>query len=350
MWRLRKNKMKNLILIAIISTFSGLINIASAQNVTIPDANFKAALVANTAINTNSDTEIQVTEATSFAGTMNVGYLNITDLTGIEAFTAVDSLICNVNQLTSIDISTCTALRYLNCDYNALTSLDVSSNTLLTGLNCTNNPLTSLDVTANTALVVLGCGGNRITSLDVSQNTALTTLVCFYDSIGSLDVSANTQLTYFDCSYNKLTSLNIQNGNNSNFYPTYGFNAKHNPNLTCIQVDDTVYMNANWSNKKDTTASFSIDCTTTGIANLSNIDDKITIYPNPFSTQAIIAFSEEQRNTTIKITDILGQEMKAIHFAGRQLVLDKVEMKAGIYFVQITDDNNRISNKKIIVQ
>lgn len=341
--------MKKLVLITILSGFIGLSNIAGAQNVNIPNANFKAALVANTTINTNSDTEIQVTEAIAFAGTMNVGYLNITDLTGIEAFRAVDSLICNVNQLTSIDISTCTALRYLNCDYNALTSLDVSSNTLLTGLNCTNNPLTSLDVTANTALVVLGCGGNRITILDVSQNTALTTLVCFYDSIGSLDVSANTQLTYFDCSYNKLTSLNIQNGNNSNFYPTFGFNAKHNPNLMCIQVDDTVYMNATWSNKKDSTASFSTDCNTTGNANISK-DDKITIYPNPFSTQATIAFSEEQRNTTIKITDMLGQEIKSIHFAGRQLVLDKAEMKAGIYFVQITDEQRHITKTKIVIQ
>ena len=32
------------------------------QNVNIPDANFKAYLVGNSAINTNGDTEIQVSE------------------------------------------------------------------------------------------------------------------------------------------------------------------------------------------------------------------------------------------------------------------------------------------------
>ena len=38
--------------------------------VNIPDTNFKANLVANTAINTNGDTEIQCSEASAFTGTM----------------------------------------------------------------------------------------------------------------------------------------------------------------------------------------------------------------------------------------------------------------------------------------
>jgi hypothetical protein len=39
--------------------------VANAQIVSIPDANFKSALVGNPAINTNNDTEIQVGEANS---------------------------------------------------------------------------------------------------------------------------------------------------------------------------------------------------------------------------------------------------------------------------------------------
>ena len=45
---------------------------ANAQNVTIPDANFKAALVANASINTNMDSEIQITEANSYSGSINL--------------------------------------------------------------------------------------------------------------------------------------------------------------------------------------------------------------------------------------------------------------------------------------
>tara|TARA_B110000879_G_scaffold193104_1_gene259692 strand:- start:739 stop:1311 length:573 start_codon:yes stop_codon:yes gene_type:complete len=156
------------------------------QNVNIPDANFKAYLVGNTDINTNFDDEIQVSEANAFSGKIRVvGNLfeqskNISDLTGIEAFTALTELDCSVNgnQLTSIDVSKNTALTRLNCSINRLTSIDVSKNTALTNLDCGYNLLTSLDVSKNTALTNLDCIYNELTSLDVSKNTALTELYC----------------------------------------------------------------------------------------------------------------------------------------------------------------------------
>jgi hypothetical protein len=43
-----------------------------AQIVHIPDANFKAALVGNSSINTNGDDEIQVSEAEAYDGTIDV--------------------------------------------------------------------------------------------------------------------------------------------------------------------------------------------------------------------------------------------------------------------------------------
>ena len=55
--------MKKLLLILLCLPFIGF-----GQNVNIPDANFKAYLVGNTAINTNGDTEIQVSEANSYTG------------------------------------------------------------------------------------------------------------------------------------------------------------------------------------------------------------------------------------------------------------------------------------------
>ncbi len=78
--------------------------------------------------------------------------------------------------------------------------------------------------------------------------------------------------------------------------------------------------------------------------------NNINIYPNPYTTQTTIAFIKEQKNTTIKITDLLGKEIKTINFTGTQLVIDKGEMKAGIYFVQTTDTQKHIYNRKIIIQ
>ena len=120
--------------------------IGFGQNVNIPDANFKASLVINSAINTNGDSEIQVSEASAFNGLIYVYNMNISNLTGIEAFTAITYLSCGSNQLTSLDVSGFTALTYLECNGNQLTSLDVSGCSALTSLDCSNNQLTSLDL------------------------------------------------------------------------------------------------------------------------------------------------------------------------------------------------------------
>ena len=232
------------------------------QNVIIPDANFKAILVGNSQINTNGDTEIQVSEASVYNFAIYCANSSISDLTGIEAFTALSFLNCASNQLTSLDISQntvlvelgCfdnqltsldvsqnTALTNLVCWQNQLTSLDISQNTALTNLGCDDNQLTSLDVSQNTALTQLNCGNNQLTSLDVSQNTALISFGCYGNQLTSLDVSQNSALTSLSCEANQLTCINVANGNSMIF-----FSPLDNPNLTCIQVDAAAWSSTSW--------------------------------------------------------------------------------------------------------
>ena len=254
-------------LITVIATIAFIASTQS-QNVNIPDANFKAALVSNASINTNMDTEIQVSEASVFNGAINVSYLNITDLTGIAAFVLLDSLNCRFNPLISFDVYANTVLTYINCgpfindNMGFEDSIDFSANTMLTYLNCSGviglgveNSLSSINVTGLNNLTYLDCGANILVSLDVSTNTslnyldcsstcvnggigsdfaqltnlnlsgaiALTYLDCSFDgngsplgpgwiaqsSFGYLDVSSNTALTYINCSRNVLTSLDV---------------------------------------------------------------------------------------------------------------------------------------------
>ena len=68
--------MKKLLLVLLALPLIGF-----GQNVNIPDANFKAYLVGNTAINTNGDTEIQVSEAAAFNGTIWCPQMFISNLT-----------------------------------------------------------------------------------------------------------------------------------------------------------------------------------------------------------------------------------------------------------------------------
>ena len=69
-----------------------------------------------------------------------------------------------------------------------------------------------------------------------------------------------------------------------------------------------------------------------------------------FKNLKIQEFNEEQKHSTIKIMDVLGKEVKRIDFSGKQLTIEKGEMKEGIYFLQITDENKNVMNEKIVVQ
>lgn len=84
----------------------------------------------------------------------------------------------------------------------------------------------------------------------------------------------------------------------------------------------------------------------TGI-NSSSIESNIGIFPNPFSSLTTIKFSKEQKNTTIKIMDVSGREIKSITFCGKQLELEIEEMKAGIYFLSITSEESTYYQKLI---
>ncbi len=232
---IKKHKMKKttLSLLVLVTMALGL----NAQNVNIPDANFKAYLVGNTAINTNGDTEIQVSEASAFTGRINAYLLNITDMTGLEAFTSLTELNCSEN-------------------YN----------------------LATLDVSKNTALTYLSCQDLLITSLDLSKNTELTTLICNYNSLlTTLDVSNNTKLTRGYFNNGAFTSLNVANGNNINVVDG-NFIAYNNPNLTCIQVDDVAYSTTNWTNI-DATASYSTNCGSC-IVNIPDANFKAALVAN----------------------------------------------------------------------
>ena len=171
-----------------------------------PDANFRAALANILGINEGDEISQEKINATT---QINVSDKSISDLKGIEHFTALEALYCYYNQLTALDVSKNTALIELLCSDNQLTTLDVSKNTALTSLSCYGNKLTTLDVSKNTALTRLHCFSNQLTALDVSNNTSLTNLQCHYNQLSALDVSNNTALTTLYCYYNQLTALDV---------------------------------------------------------------------------------------------------------------------------------------------
>jgi len=139
--------------------------------VNIPDNNFLNALI-ELGVDTNGDGLINPEESANITS-HNVSNKNISDMTGIEAFVNLDTLICANNQIARLDISNSFGLKRLVCFQNKISSLDVSNNLALKVLVCKANQLTSLDVSGYTALIRLYCDNNQLTTLDISNNTAL---------------------------------------------------------------------------------------------------------------------------------------------------------------------------------
>jgi Leucine-rich repeat (LRR) protein len=177
--------MKPIFFLALVLFFS---DCATIKVVYIPDANFKAALLANKKLNKNGDTEIEVREAEAFADTIDVSNKGITTLIGIAAFTKLKVLNCSNNKLTTLELSANTALTEISCWYNKLDTLDVSKNVALTHIDCSSNELNIFDVSKNINLEILICFDNELTSLDIATNTALTEINCGGNELNILDL------------------------------------------------------------------------------------------------------------------------------------------------------------------
>ncbi len=222
---------------------------ANAQIVNIPDANFKAKLLAANSsneiaknlagnyfkIDADSDGEIQESEALQVSY-LNVSFSQISILNGIENFTNISAFKCNNNQLSSFNINSNLMLNSLECNNNQLTSLNVNSNLMLNSLECTNNQFNNLNLNNNIALSILYCEFNQLTSLDLSNNTSLTILYCAHNQLMTLNLSSNIALSGVNCSNNQLMSLFVKNG----LYESY-LNFDNNPNLLYICADESQF-------------------------------------------------------------------------------------------------------------
>ena len=205
----------------------------SINETNFPDANFRTVVKE---YDTDKDENLSRAEIEAVKE-IKCYYRDIRSLTGIEYFTALQTLECYSNQLTSLDISGNTALKSLDCAKNQLAALDVSQNTALESLDCADNQLTTLDVSRNTALKSLDCAKNQLTTLDVSRNTALESLNCADNQVTSLDISQNTALESLICAGNKLTALNVSGNATLKF-----LNCESNE-LTALDVNRNTALN-----------------------------------------------------------------------------------------------------------
>ncbi|MEQ9300310.1 MAG: BspA family leucine-rich repeat surface protein [Cyclobacteriaceae bacterium] len=200
--------------------------------INIPDANFKAALLANASINTTIDGDITIQEAEAFSGKILVNSADgiVAELTGIEHFSNLEELqmisheisefdatnhpkLRNItlpgNNLSEIDISTNPNLTFVNLDNNDIASINVDNNVNIRDLKLNNNLLTQIDVTKLTLLTELTLGDNDLSEIDVTQNPDLVILDGYRNDLSAIDISQNTALKYLNFFGSGLTSIDV---------------------------------------------------------------------------------------------------------------------------------------------
>lgn len=366
-----------------------LANCLFAQITLIPDTAFEQALISYGYDSGQPDGQV-LTNNIDTVTYLYIGNMQITDLTGIQDFTALKYLDCNFNQLSSINVTQNTALthlitadnpigtlditqntalvhlncwnnqltnlnvtqnislNYLSCQWNQLSTIDLSQNINLTELYCQLNQMINLDVTQNTALTTLNCRGNLLTALNLTNNTALEKLYCYSNQLTQLDVSQNSALNDITCHNNQLTCLNVKNGNNNNF--VYFF-ANNNPNLTCIEVDNVAYSTSNWSNI-DTQTSFSTNCNnacSTLSINGHNFTN-LSFSPNPTTGNLTIDLGEIRTNLTATLTNNLGQILLTQEFNSTDYININIDSQKGIYFLLLETPEGEIKTIKVLKQ
>lgn len=233
--------MKNYYLLLFL--FFGLFG--KAQIISIPDANFKAKLLAaspsigiakdingnNIKIDLNNNTEIEVSEV------LNVRQLlvyssYIQSLDGISYFSNLIHLNCSNNQLSNLNLSGLLSLNSLICSYNQLSNLNVSGVFNLNYLHCSDNALTNLNVSGLLNLQNLICSNNQLPNLNVSGLVNIIYLHCSNNQISTLNTNGLINLASLFCSNNLLTNLFIKNNKQENI------EFSGNANLQYICSDD----------------------------------------------------------------------------------------------------------------
>ncbi|MFD0778526.1 hypothetical protein ACFQZF_08620 [Flavobacterium myungsuense] len=238
----------------------------------IPDVNFENKLIELGFDSGTADGEV-LTSSIDTITVLDVSSSGITDLTGIQDFSALTNLNCKSNQLTTLDVSKNSALISLDCANNQITSINIknTNNSNMTYLDflqnpnlsciqvdnklyadtnwenykntsatyeeiCTNfiEPVYTLipDINFESYLIEagldkgtfdgkvltsaietvtdMGIPGRNITDLTGIQDfAALKELFCNNNQLTTLDLSKNIKLTFLNCDENQLTTLDV---------------------------------------------------------------------------------------------------------------------------------------------
>jgi len=171
-----------------------------------PDASFRKFI--SDKIDLNKNFELSEKEI-SKVKEMNIAFLKIENLTGIEYFKDLEILKCGSNLLTNLDVSKNLSLKELACSSNKLVSINVKGLNNLLSLSCDQNELTEIDLRELPSLTKLYCSGNKLKTIDLCGISTLKTLMCYKNELTSINLEGAISLEDVRCQWNQLSSIDV---------------------------------------------------------------------------------------------------------------------------------------------
>lgn len=273
----------------------------------------------------------------------------------------VEYLDCSNNPLTSIFLNNMIQLQAVYIvDNDLLTSVDFSHNNQLKEIICRDNDLlTKINLYGSLALKYLDCRNNNLTELQTLYIPLLENLYCQNNQIRALDLSQNLNLAFLKCNDNQLETLDLKNGSNDlmtggltkydgEFVYVDGMDARNNPALLCIEVDNKQDADLGLSPYdswfKDESVSYSENCDVNLGIDQHLLNNSISIFPNPAEDHIVIK-ADNQQIVKVVIYSILGRSVKEFHSEFETLPVKAIS--PGLYLLRIYTEKG-VSVKRFI--
>lgn len=177
--------------------------------------------------------------------------------------------------------------------------------------------LTGIEAFKN--LKLLNCDSNLLSFIKFINLPNLVEVHCASNKFVGLDFSYNKMLKILDCKNNLLNNLNISNDSTSRFS---SFNAKGNPDLFRICVDDKMYASTNFLNVDAGVGFNDMDCRTVEIPDLSLETRLISQKIDKNGITGTIFLAETKLVTSLNLKNSGITDLKGIEYFDSLKALD----------------------------
>ena len=338
----------------------------SSQYTSIPDSVFEAKLITlgldnawdGQVLTSNIDTltNLDVNCSNCF-DTLELIY----DLTGIEAFDALENLNCSYHFIENLNLSSNINLISVDLMSNSrLTLLELNANPNLVSLNlmqCSSldflslngaSSLTTFSEPSSGMITANFNGCSSLTELDLAPGvsdvnlngcTSLTDLeihntTLFLNNnpnISSLDISSCSSLNEVVLRFTAINCFNAKNGNSNLRVRTY-----FDTTISCIEVNDPNIANLNnWIIEPN--VSLSTDCSfASNCFDFSSVEEQSTIievFPNPTNNYINIVLPGFENKVHTELYDLNGRLLET---SNNNAIVSLKNYQRGIYLLKVT--------------